>query len=96
MRLHQLVLYIAKCPEEYTGSKHIEMPENGGSIGRAPGSTLHLIDHNRFISGTHCLLSVYGDTYYISDVSTNGNDARQITLYQNYGRNYMLSFNYKF
>lgn len=31
-----------------------------------------------------------------SDVSTNGNDARQITLYQNYGRNYMLSFNYKF
>ena len=72
MRLHQLVLYIAKCPEEYTGSKHIEMPENGGSIGRAPGSTLHLIDHNRFISGTHCLLSVYGDTYYISDVSTNG------------------------
>ncbi|MBO0217628.1 FHA domain-containing protein, partial [Vibrio sp. Vb2880] len=25
-----------------------------------------------FISGTHCLLSVYGDTYYISDVSTNG------------------------
>ena len=72
MRLNQLVLTIAKCPEEYTGSKHIEMPEEGGSIGRNPSCTLTLADHNRFISGTHCLISVYGDTYYISDVSTNG------------------------
>lgn len=72
MRTSQLVLYIAKCPEEYTGSKHIEMPESGGSIGRNAGSTVALTDHNRFISGTHCLISVYGDTYYISDVSTNG------------------------
>ncbi|KLN63063.1 type VI secretion system-associated FHA domain protein [Vibrio sp. VPAP30] len=72
MRLNQLVLFISKCPEEYTGAKHIEMPEGGGSIGRAAGCTLSLADHNRFISGTHCLVSVYGDTHYISDVSTNG------------------------
>ncbi|WP_104038422.1 type VI secretion system-associated FHA domain protein [Vibrio jasicida] len=72
MRLHQLVLFISKCPEEYTGAKHIEMPEGGGSVGRASSCTLPLADHNRFISGTHCLISVYGDTYYISDVSTNG------------------------
>ncbi len=72
MRLHQLVLFISKCPEEYTGAKHIEMPESGGSIGRAAGCTVSLSDHNRFISGTHCLVSIYGDTHYISDVSTNG------------------------
>ncbi|MDG2708535.1 FHA domain-containing protein, partial [Vibrio parahaemolyticus] len=48
------------------------MPEGGGSVGRAPSCTLSLTDHNRFISGTHCLISVYGDTFYISDVSTNG------------------------
>lgn len=72
MQLNQLNLFISKCPEEYTGSKHFEMPENGGSIGRAPSCTLSLNDHNRFISGTHCLISVYGDTFYISDVSTNG------------------------
>ncbi|CAE6954034.1 Forkhead associated domain [Vibrio sp. B1FIG11] len=72
MQTHQLVLFISKCPEEYTGAKHVEMPEGGGSVGRAPSCTLPLTDHNRFISGTHCLISVYGDTYYISDVSTNG------------------------
>ncbi|MGR5286367.1 type VI secretion system-associated FHA domain protein [Vibrio maritimus] len=72
MQLNQLNLFISKCPEEYTGSKHIEIPENGGSIGRAPSCALSLSDHNRFISGTHCLVSVYGDTFYISDVSTNG------------------------
>ncbi len=72
MRLNQLVLIITKCPEEYTGPKHIEIPEGGGSIGRDPSCTLTLIDHNRFISSTHCLLSIYGDTYYISDISTNG------------------------
>ncbi|MCW8348643.1 FHA domain-containing protein [Vibrio sp. ZSDZ65] len=72
MRLNQLVLFISKCPEEYVGVKQFEMPESGGSIGRSAGCTLSLIDHNRFISGTHCLISVYGDTFYISDVSTNG------------------------
>lgn len=72
MRLNQLVLLISKYPEEYTDAKHIEMPEGGGSIGRAVGCTLALKDHNRFISSTHCLVSTYGDTYYISDVSTNG------------------------
>lgn len=72
MNLNQLTLYITKSPEEYTGGKHIEMPESGGSLGRNPSNTLSLIDHNRFISGSHCLISVYGDTYYLSDVSTNG------------------------
>lgn len=72
MRSIQLVLQISKHPEEYTGPKQIEMPESGGSIGRAAGCTFPLNDHNRFISGTHCLISVYGDAFYISDVSTNG------------------------
>ncbi|MFB1054882.1 type VI secretion system-associated FHA domain protein [Vibrio diabolicus] len=72
MHSNQLVLFISKCPEEYTGVKHIEMPESGGSMGRSPSCSVSLTDHNRFISGTHCLISVYGDTYYISDVSTNG------------------------
>ena len=72
MYLNQLTLFITKSPEEYTGGKHIEMPENGGSLGRNPSNTLSLIDHNRFISGSHCLISIYGDTYYLSDISTNG------------------------
>lgn len=72
MRINQLVLVISKCPEEYVGAKSIEMPEEGGSLGREAGCTVTLTDHNRFISGTHCLLSIYGETYYISDVSTNG------------------------
>ncbi|GLR73171.1 type VI secretion system-associated FHA domain protein TagH [Aliivibrio sifiae] len=72
MHLNQLTLFITKSPEEYTGGKHIEMPENGGSLGRNPSNTVSLIDHNRFISGSHCLISIYGDTYYLSDVSTNG------------------------
>ncbi|MFA0349481.1 FHA domain-containing protein [Vibrio sp. 10N.222.55.C6] len=72
MRINQLVLVISKCPEEYVGAKSIEMPEEGGSLGREAGCTVTLTDHNRFISGMHCLLSIYGDTYYISDVSTNG------------------------
>lgn len=72
MHLYQLTLLITKSPEEYTGNKHLEMPENGGSLGRHPSNTVSLIDHNRFISGSHCLISIYGDTYYLSDVSTNG------------------------
>ncbi|WP_063658835.1 type VI secretion system-associated FHA domain protein TagH [Aliivibrio fischeri] len=72
MHLNQLTLFITKSPEEYTGSKHIEMPESGGSLGRNPSNTVSLVDHNRFISGSHCLISIYGDTYYLSDVSTNG------------------------
>lgn len=72
MRLHQLALVISKCPEEYTGAKQLEVPEGGGSVGRSPGCAISLIDNNRFISGTHCLISVYGDSYYLSDVSTNG------------------------
>lgn len=72
MHLNQLTLFITKSPEEYTGGKHIEMPESGGSLGRNPSNTVSLIDHNRFISGSHCLISIYGDTYYLSDVSTNG------------------------
>jgi type VI secretion system protein ImpI len=72
VHLNQLTLFITKSPEEYTGGKHIEMPESGGSLGRNPSNTVSLIDHNRFISGSHCLISIYGDTYYLSDVSTNG------------------------
>lgn len=68
----RLTLSISKCPEEYTGAKNIELHESGGSIGRALSCTMPLMDHNRFISGVHCLITVYGDTYYISDVSTNG------------------------
>lgn len=30
------------------------------------------------------------------DISTNGNDPRQVTLYQSYGRNFMFTMNYKF
>lgn len=72
MKLVQLVLNIAKYPDDYMGAKHIEIPESGGSIGRAQGCYVTLTDHNRFISSTHCLISVYGSTFYLSDVSTNG------------------------
>ncbi|GLT16494.1 FHA domain-containing protein [Vibrio zhanjiangensis] len=70
--LERLVIVVSKHPEEYTGAKFVELPENGGSIGRNPGCSIPLVDHNRYISSTHCLVSIYGDAYYISDVSTNG------------------------
>lgn len=70
--LERLVIVISKHPEEYTGAKFVELPESGGSIGRNPGCSVPLVDHNRYISSTHCLVSIYGDAYYISDVSTNG------------------------
>ena len=70
--LERLVIVISKHPEEYTGAKFVELPDSGGSIGRNPGCSVPLIDHNRYISSTHCLVSIYGDAYYISDVSTNG------------------------
>ncbi|MBU2896151.1 type VI secretion system-associated FHA domain protein [Vibrio hepatarius] len=70
--LERLVIVISKHPEEYTGAKFVELPDSGGSIGRNPGCSVPLIDHNRYISSTHCLVSMYGDAHYISDVSTNG------------------------
>ncbi|MCG7497888.1 FHA domain-containing protein [Vibrio sp. Of7-15] len=63
---------IVDCPEEYTGQKHIDMPEAGGAIGRSSGCPFHLADHNKYISGTHALITTYGGMFYISDVSTNG------------------------
>lgn len=60
------------CPEEYTGQKHIDMPESGGAIGRSSGCAFHLSDHNKYLSGTHALITSYGGMFYISDVSTNG------------------------
>lgn len=72
MRTLQLVLNITKCPEDHTGTKAIEMENNSGSIGRNSSCTVTLIDIDRFISGSHCLIHFYSDTYYISDVSTNG------------------------
>lgn len=68
----QLVWNITQFPDEYRGTKNIDMPESGGSIGRDTACTVTLVDNDRFISGSHCLIHVYGGTYYISDVSTNG------------------------
>lgn len=72
MHLYQLTLVIVKSPEEYIGNKHLEIPKEGGSLGRDQTNTVSLIDHDRFISSSHCLINIYGDTYYLSDVSTNG------------------------
>jgi len=68
----QLTLHIINCPEEYTGNKHIEMNENGGTVGRDPSCRVTLSDHNKYISGNHSLVTFYGGTYYLSDTSTNG------------------------
>jgi len=68
----QLTLHIINCPEEYTGNKHIEMSEEGGTVGRDPNCRVTLSDHNKYISGNHSLVTFYGGTYYLSDTSTNG------------------------
>lgn len=83
MRTPKLILNIIKYPEDYTGTKSIEIPKNGGSIGRDHLCTASLLDNDRFISGSHCLIHIYGDTYYISDVSTNGTLVNGLRIIKN-------------
>ncbi|MCL9780078.1 FHA domain-containing protein [Vibrio sp. S4M6] len=72
MSTNQLVINLTKHPEDYRGETHIEMPHGGGTIGRSSGCSAVLLDNNRFISSVHGMISMYGDDYYFSDVSTNG------------------------
>ncbi|MGF1787046.1 FHA domain-containing protein [Photobacterium swingsii] len=68
-----LSLRIISSPdgEPITAWAH-NFPDEGGSIGRAFGSTMQLSDASREISGTHALISRGSRGYQIMDVSTNG------------------------
>ena len=79
----QLTLHIINCPEEYTGNKHIEMSEDGGTVGRDPSCRVTLSDHNKYISGNHSLVTFYGGTYYLSDTSTNGTFINDHKIFKN-------------
>lgn len=83
MQTTQLVLNITKCPEDHTGTKVIDIPKSGGSIGRSSLCTVILPDNDRFISSSHCLIHIYGGTYYISDVSTNGTFVNGLRIAKN-------------
>ncbi|OAN17831.1 hypothetical protein A3K86_02620 [Photobacterium jeanii] len=68
-----LSLRIISSPdgEPVTAWAH-NFPDEGGTIGRAFGSTMQLSDASREISGTHALISRSNRGYQIMDVSTNG------------------------
>ncbi|KXI22606.1 type VI secretion system-associated FHA domain protein [Photobacterium sanguinicancri] len=68
-----LSLRIISSPdgEPITAWAH-NFPDEGGSIGRAFGTTMQLSDASREISGTHALISRSSRGYQIMDVSTNG------------------------
>jgi type VI secretion system protein len=44
----------------------------GGSIGRQQGNDWVLPDPEKFVSGSHAVISCRGGTYYVRDLSTNG------------------------
>ncbi len=44
----------------------------GGTIGRSESSDWYLPDPERVVSGTHARIEKRGDSFYISDLSTNG------------------------
>ncbi|WP_019604880.1 type VI secretion system-associated FHA domain protein TagH [Teredinibacter turnerae] len=46
--------------------------EQGGSLGRGENNTWVLDDPERFLSSRHCEFDCDGNTYYLTDVSTNG------------------------
>ncbi len=83
MQTTQLIFKITKSPEGATGKKVIEMPKSGGSIGRDPSCAVNLLDGDRFISKSHCHIYLYGETYYISDVSQNGTFINGIRIHKN-------------
>ncbi|WP_413111697.1 type VI secretion system-associated FHA domain protein [Thaumasiovibrio sp. DFM-14] len=72
MKQTTLVLNVVDCPEEYNGTRQLEMDDNGGSIGRSAAVAFSLPDSDKYISSTHCLITSYNDEFYLNDVSTNG------------------------
>ncbi len=83
MQTTQLIFNITKSPEGATGKKVIEIPKSGGSIGRDPSCAVNLLDGDRFISKSHCHIYLYGETYYISDVSRNGTFVNGMRIHKN-------------
>ncbi|KDM91082.1 type VI secretion system-associated FHA domain protein TagH [Photobacterium galatheae] len=76
-----LILTVNSAPDEYAGVKKMEFDSLGGSIGRSPQSFFHLEDHNKYLSGTHALITSYNGEFYLNDISTNGtfiNDKRAL------------------
>ncbi|QUJ70031.1 FHA domain-containing protein (plasmid) [Photobacterium sp. GJ3] len=50
----------------------MEFDSQGGSIGRSAQCYFHLEDHNKYLSGTHALITSYNGEFYLNDISTNG------------------------
>lgn len=76
-----LILTVNSAPDEYTGVKKMEFDSLGGSIGRSAQCFFHLEDHNKYLSGTHALITSYNGEFYLNDISTNGtfiNDKRAL------------------
>ncbi|MDO6708567.1 type VI secretion system-associated FHA domain protein [Photobacterium sp. 1_MG-2023] len=67
-----LILTVNSAPEEYVGVKKMEFDSQGGSIGRSAQCYFHLEDHNKYLSGTHALITSYNGEFYLNDISTNG------------------------
>ncbi|MGL6259074.1 FHA domain-containing protein [Vibrio sp. WXL103] len=67
-----LMLEVIEHPEEYKGAGVLEITDTGANLGRSNRCLIQLPDMNKYVSGTHCLITCYGGEYFVNDVSTNG------------------------
>ena len=68
-----LTLTITSYQSQVLGSDGLRrFDQSGGSIGRAQGNDWVLPDPERYISGRHFTITFRGNTYYLTDTSTNG------------------------
>jgi type VI secretion system FHA domain protein len=66
-------LILTLTPTRGGGSRETRTLNEGSlSIGRGPGNDWVLADPDRLLSKTHCIISIEGSRYALTDVSTNG------------------------
>lgn len=68
-----LLISILKAPSSIVVKESSKtFDSSGGSIGRGSDNTWILDDPERYLSGTHCLISFENGEYWLTDQSTNG------------------------
>jgi type VI secretion system protein len=68
-----LTLRVTSFHSQALGAQSVKtFGAGGGSIGRQQGNDWVLPDPEKFVSGSHAVISCRGGTYYLRDLSTNG------------------------
>jgi type VI secretion system protein ImpI/type VI secretion system protein len=66
-----LTLTVLRCPDAESPETR-QFASGSISIGRAPDNDWVLADRERFLSKRHCVVARHGDTWELTDLSTNG------------------------